>query len=416
MTVDDGGVTRAEALAEDATDPLASLRDRFLLPSETIYLLGNSLGALPAAAPERFAHVVEREWGETLIGGWNAGWYAQPVTLGDRLARLIGASPGEVVVADTTSVNVMKVVHAALMIGRADGRNTVGYEAGLFPTDGYVTASVVAAAGGTSVALDIVEGRLPSALPDGLAAVLLSHVDYRSGRLLDMAALTSELHARGVLAIWDLSHSAGAVAVQLDACDVDYAVGCTYKYLNAGPGAPAYVFVRDRLLAQTHIVPQGWFAHRAPFAMDPTFTAAADIRRMLVGTPAVVASAGIEASLDVFDEVELDALRAKSLALTRLFIAVVRSAGIGVDVVTPMAASERGSQVSLRHPSAYEIVRALHDRGVVGDFRAPDVMRFGFAPLYIRYVDAYDAAAALVDVVRSGAWRDPGYAERDPVT
>jgi kynureninase len=416
VTADDGEITRAEALAADATDPLSLLRDRFVLPPDTIYLLGNSLGALPAAAPQRFARVVEREWGEQLIGGWNAGWYAQPVALGDRLAPLIGAGPGEVVVADTTSVNVMKVVHAALALGRSDGRDILGYEAGLFPTDGYVTASVAAATGARSVALDIVDGRLPSPLPNGLAAVLLSHVDYRSGRLLDMATLTSELHARGVLAIWDLSHSAGAVPVRLDACDVDYAVGCTYKYLNAGPGAPAYVFVRDRLLAQTQIVPQGWFAHREPFAMDPTFAAAGDIRRMLVGTPPVVASAGIEASLDVFDEVDIDALRAKSLALTGLFVAVVRAAGIEVDVVTPMAADERGSQVSLRHPNAYEIVRAMHDRGVVGDFRAPDVMRFGFAPLYLRHVDAYDAAAVLVDVVRRGAWRDPRYAERAAVT
>ena len=245
--------TRDEAVRLDETDPLAELRDRFLLPDGVIYLLGNSLGALPRDAPAAFERVVREEWGGRLIDGWNAGWYAQPVELGDRLARLVGASPGEVVVADTTSTNLMKVVHAALSIGREHGRSRIGYEAGMFPTDIYVTASVASAVGGEAIALDIVGGELPTDLADDptadLAAVLLSHVDYRSGRLLDMARLTAQLHAQGTLAIWDLSHSAGALPVHLDDCDVDYAVGCTYKYLNAGPGSPAFVFVRDRLLA-----------------------------------------------------------------------------------------------------------------------------------------------------------------------
>jgi kynureninase len=404
--------TREEAVRLDAGDPVAPLRERFALPDGVIYLLGNSLGALPAAAPAAFDHVVRQEWGRHLIGGWNRGWYAQPVQLGDRLAPLIGAAPGEVVVADSTSVNLMKVVHAALRLADP-GRRTIGYDDGFFPTDIYVASSVAAATGGAAVPVRLVGGELPE-LDAGIGVVVLSHVDYRSGRLLDMHRLTAQLHDAGRIAIWDLSHSAGAVPVLLDDCDVDYAVGCTYKYLNAGPGAPAYVFVRDRLLARTEVLPQGWFAHREPFAMSPTFDVADDIRRMLVGTPPVIASTGLAASLDVFDDVDLTQLRAKSLALTDLFLDVV---GDAVDeVVTPREHHARGSQVSLRHPSAYSVVQALIDRGVVGDYRAPDVMRFGFAPLYIRHVDAHDAATQLVDVLHTQAWRDERFARREAVT
>lgn len=409
-------MNREECARADHDDPLAPLRDRFVLPPDTIYLLGNSLGALPAAAPAVFDRVVREEWGGHLIDGWNLGWYDAPVRLGSRLAPLIGAQPAEVVVADTTSMNLMKVVHAALATQRAGGRRTVGYDAAMFPTDGYVTTSVAAAVGATALPLDLPDGALPGELPDDLAAVVLSHVDYRSGRLLEMDTITRELHERGALAIWDLSHSVGALPVHLDECDVDYAVGCTYKYLNAGPGAPAFVFVRDRLLPTTEVLPAGWFAHREPFAMAPDFAAADDIRRLLVGTPPVIGSAGIEASLDVFAEVALPDLREKSLALTATFVSVLRETAAEVEVVTPMAPAARGSQVSLRHAAAYPIVRNLHARGVVGDYRAPDIMRFGFAPLYTRYVDAYDAAVVLAEVVRSESWRDPAYAVRAAVT
>src|SRR4051794_29743082 len=296
----------------------------------------------------------------------------------------------------------------------------------MFPTDIYVTASVAAAIGGEAIALDIDGGELPADLPSDLAAVLLSHVDYRSGRLLHMQRLTARLHAQGTLAIWDLSHSVGALPVHLDECDVDYAVGCTYKYLNAGPGAPAFLFVRDRLLAQTKVLPAGWFAHKTPFAMAPEFTPADDIRRMLVGTHPVVASAGLEASLDVFDQaqldqaqfdqVPLDQLRAKSLALGDLFLEVLAGSGEGVDVVTPTGPEQRGSQLSLRHRSAYPIVRNLIARGVVGDFREPDVMRFGFAPLYTRYVDAYDAVTTLIEVVTTRTYQEPAFSPRHQVT
>ena len=404
-----------ECVTRDNTDPVAAMRTRFSLPDGQIYLLGNSLGAMPIEAPASFDRVVREEWERHLIGGWNLGWYDQPTVLGDRLARLVGAAPGEVVVADTTSINLMKVVFAAIRQQEAHGRSAVGYEAGLFPTDIYVTASVANAVGATAIPLDIVDGAMPG-LPDTLAAAVLSHVDYRSGRLLDMAALTRQLHERGALAIWDLSHSVGALPIALDDSDADYAIGCTYKYLNAGPGAPAFVFVRDRLLPTTHVLPEGWFAHREPFAMAPTFAAADDIRRLLVGTPPVIASAGLAASLDVFDAVDLAVLRAKSLALTELFVDVVTAGTREVDVVTPMDPDARGSHVTLRHESAYPIVRALNERGVVGDFRAPDAMRFGFAPLYVRFVDAYDAAVSLVDVVTTGAWRDPRYATRESVT
>lgn len=408
-------VTRDDCIALDAEDELASLRTAFTLPPSTIYLLGNSLGPLPRSAPAHFQRVVQDEWGAHLIGGWNLSWYDEPTRLGDRIATLIGASPGEVVVADSTSINLMKVVYAAIEQQRAAGRSLVGYEAGLFPTDIYVASSVARSVGGSAVALDIVEGELPD-LPDGLGAVVLSHVDYRSGRLLDMRALTKQLHDQGVLAIWDLSHSVGALPVHLDDCDADYAIGCTYKYLNAGPGAPAFVFVRDRLLSTTRVLPEGWFAHREPFAMSPSFTASDDIRRLLVGTPSVVACAGLHASLDIFDSTDIEQLRVKSLALTELFVEVVTAASSDLDVVTPMDPDARGSHITLRHESSYPIVRALIDHGVVCDFRAPDVMRFGFAPLYLSYVDVYDAAVAVVDVIRSDAWRDPRYATRESVT
>ena len=407
---------RASALRSDAADPLAEVRDRFVLPDGVIYLLGNSLGALPRDTPAAFDRVVRSEWGGQLIDGWNAGWYAQPIELGDRLAGLVGASAGEVIVADSTSVNLMKVVYAALALGRDSGRNAIGYDAEMFPTDAYVTASVATAVGAVATPLRLRDGALPDDCPRELAAVVLSHVDYRSGRLLDMGGVTRRLHDQGTLAIWDLSHSVGALPIRLDEHDVDYAVGCTYKYLNAGPGAPAFVFVRDRLLSRTQVLPSGWFAHREPFAMAPEFAAADDIRRLLVGTPPVIASAGIAASLDVFDGVDLDVVRAKSIALVDLFVEVLTAAQTEVDVVTPLAAGERGSQLSLRHASAYEIVRNLTVRGVIGDFRAPDILRFGFAPLYTRYVDAYDAATALVDVIMSRSYTDPAYAVRRPVT
>ena len=414
-------MTREDAVRLDEADPLAGLRGRFLLPDGVIYLLGNSLGALPRDAPAAFDRVVREEWGGRLIDGWNAGWYAQPVELGNRLARLVGASAGEIVVADTTSVNLMKVVHAALTTGREHGRTRIGYEAGLFPTDIYVTTSVAAALGCEAIALQIDDGALPGDLPSDLAAVLASHVDYRSGRLLDMTRLTAQLHAQDTLAIWDLSHSVGALPVRLDGCDVDYAVGCTYKYLNAGPGAPAFVYVRDRLLAKTRVLPAGWFGHKTPFAMAPEFAPADDIRRLLVGTHPVIASAGLEASLDVFDDAmsdgaDLGELRAKSLALSDLFLDVLAASGHAVEVVTPAAHDQRGSQLSLRHPSAYPIVRNLIDRGVVGDFREPDVLRFGFAPLYTRYVDAYDAVTTLVDVLATRTYQNPRYATRHAVT
>jgi kynureninase len=408
--------TRDDAARADAADPLAGVREMFVLPDDVIYLLGNSLGALPAGGPAAIQRVVRDEWGAQLIDGWNGGWYAQPVELGNRLAPLLGAAAGEVVVADTTSVNLMKVVYAALTLARADGRRSIGYDAAMFPTDCYVTASVAQAVDATAVPLQLADGSLPSDLPADLAAMVLSHVDYRSGRLLDMAATTASLHAQGTLAIWDLSHSAGALPVRLDDDDVDYAVGCTYKYLNAGPGAPAFVFVRDRLIGRTEVLPAGWFAHREPFAMAPEFAPADDIRRLLVGTHPVVASACLAASLDIFDRVELDQLRAKSLALGDLFVDVVTSAPAPVEVVTPMAPAERGSQLSLRHGSAYPIVRNLAARGVIGDFREPDIVRFGFAPLYTRYVDAYDAATALVDVVTSRTYLEPAYAVRHAVT
>ena len=399
---------RSAAEALDAADPLRGFRDRFTLPEGVLYLDGNSLGALPAHTPAHIARMVEREWGDGLIRSWNeAGWYDLPRGLGDRIAPLVGAAAGQTVVCDSTSVNLFKVLTAALRL--RPERRVVVSELGSFPTDLYLTEGaapaherrLVSRGGDTARELDAL-------LDESVAVLLLSHVDYRTGELRDMAAITERAHRDGVLTVWDLCHSAGALPVRLDACGADFAVGCTYKYLNGGPGSPAFLYAAARHHDSAEQPLTGWFGHADPFAFEPGYRPAPGIGRFLTGTPPLLSMAGLAAALDLWQDVDLAALRAKSLALTSLFLELTEP--LGLDSLTPAEPESRGSQVSLRHPQAYAVMQALIERGVIGDFRAPDVLRFGFTPLYLGHAEVWDAAEALRSVLASEVWREPRFA------
>ncbi|GJF28652.1 kynureninase [Kitasatospora sp. NE20-6] len=405
--------TRAACAALDAADPVAALRDEFTLPEGVLYLDGNSLGALPRHTAARIAAVVEQEWGQGLIRSWNdAGWYAMPRGLGNRIAPLIGAADGQVVVCDSTSVNLFKVLGAALRL--RPGRRTVLAEHASFPTDLYITEGVTGLFDGARTVLLPTAADLDRHLGDDTAVVVLSHADYRTGELLDMAAVTERVHAAGALVVWDLCHTAGALPVELDRCAVDFAVGCGYKYLNGGPGAPAFLYVAERHQADARQPLSGWFGHTRPFAFEPGFEPAEGIGRFLTGTPPLLGLAALDASLDVWEKADLTALRATSLELTDLFLALVEP--LGLESVTPREHARRGSHVSLRHPDGYAVMQALIARGVIGDFRAPDLMRFGFTPLYLRRTDVFDAAAHLAGVLASGEWQEERFARKGAVT
>ena len=394
-----------------------------------MYLDGNSLGALPRATPPRLAQVAREEWGRGLVASWNAaGWIDFAQHVGDKIGRLVGAGPGEVTVADSTSVSLYQALWAALDLVDDRDRTVIVTEAGNFPTDRYVIAGVARARGCTvrAVAAD----RLADALGRDTALVALTHVDYRTGAVHDMAAFDRRAHAAGALVVWDLSHSAGAVPLALHGSRAeeaaDLAVGCGYKYFNGGPGAPAYLWVHPRHTARMDAegsapaIP-GWMGHAAPFAFADDYMPAPGIARFRCGTPPILSLAaldcGVETLLAAGPLGGVDALHAKSMALTALFLARIEAAGVPLTLASPRTPAARGSQLSFTHADgAYPIVRALIARGVVGDFRAPDVLRFGFAPLYVRYVDAWDGAEALADVVASGAWREPRFAVRATVT
>ncbi len=417
--------TRDDCLALDAADPLAPLREQFELPAGTIYLDGNSLGALPRGTAARVQQVIEVEWGRDLITSWNtAGWIALPQRVGDKIARLVGAGAGEVVVADSTSANLFKVLSAALAIQHAQAprRSRIVSERGNFPTDLYIAESLARQHGAELVLADDATD-IGALLDERCAVLLLTQVDYRSGRLHDMAALTRAAHDAGALAVWDLAHSAGALPVDLKDSDADFAVGCGYKYLNGGPGAPAFVWVHPRHVDRFWQPLAGWIGHAAPFEFQPGYRPAPGIARYLVGTPPILSLAALECGVDTVLAAEafggIAALRAKSLALTRLFVELVeaRCAGHGLELVTPRDDARRGSQVSLRRADGgYAIVQALIARGVVGDFRAPDVLRFGFTPLYTRFVDVFDAVEHLREVLESGQWREPRFHQPATVT
>jgi kynureninase len=408
---------RAEIEALDRADPLAPLRERFALPQGLIYLDGNSLGALPRAAPLRMREVVERHWGQDLIASWNRhGWVDLPLRVGAKIAPLIGAHADEVVVADSISVNLFKLVAAALRL--RPERRVVVAERGSFPTDLYMLQGLASLLG-RRIELRLVEADEVEAACDGEVALLVhNHVDYRSGRLHDMARLTAAAHAAGALALFDLAHSAGTMAVDLEGARVDLAVGCGYKYLNGGPGAPAFVYVARRWQDEIRQPLTGWFGHRQPFAFAPDYTPAPGVRRFLAGTPPILSLAALEVGVDGFAGVDLAAVRAKAIALGDLFIELVEGGGggLGIELASPRAAARRGAQVAFRHPQGYAIVQALIARGVVGDFRAPDLLRFGFAPLYVRFVDVLEAARALVEVMRTRAFERPEFHQQAAVT
>ncbi|MEU3311196.1 kynureninase [Streptomyces sp. NPDC006662] len=379
----------------DAEDPLGKLRARFTLPEGLVYLDGNSLGALPAGVPGAVADVVQRQWGELLIRSWDeSGWWTAPERIGDRIAPLVGAAPGQVTVGDSTSVNLFKALVGAARLA-APGRTRMLVDATTFPTDGYIAASAARMTGLELVPVDPSEAA--AAMDEGTAVVLLNHVDYRTGRLHDLPALTEAAHAAGALIVWDLCHSAGALPVGLDAHAVDLAVGCTYKYLNGGPGSPAYLYVAARHQGAFDSPLPGWNSHAEPFAMEPRYTPAQGAARVRVGTPDILSMLALESALDAWEGVDVEAVRAKSLALTDFFLDCVAAyvPQGRVEVVTPREHGRRGSQVSLRTEGAREVMAELVSRGVVGDFRAPDVLRFGFTPLYVGFADAERAARTL---------------------
>ncbi|MEU5057114.1 kynureninase [Streptomyces sp. NPDC021470] len=395
----------AKALELDAADELGKLRERFVLDDagDTVYLDGNSLGALPAHVPGRVEDVVRRQWGELRIRSWTeSGWWTAPERIGDRIAPLVGAAEGQIVVGDSTSVNVFKALVGAVRLA-GEGRDEILVDATTFPTDGYIAESAARMTGCTLRPLTPAE--VPGALGDRTAAVLLNHVDYRTGRLHDLPALTAEVRRAGAVSVWDLCHSAGALPVGLDAHGVDLAVGCTYKYLNGGPGSPAYLYVRSDLQSRFDSPLPGWNSHAEPFGMRPSYEAGNGAVRGRVGTPDILSMLALEAALDVWDGVPVDAVRAKSLALTDFFLECVEAyvpAG-RVESVTPAAHAERGSQVALRCADAGAVMSRLIAAGVVGDYRAPDVLRFGFTPLYLGFAEVERAARVLADQLAAAA-------------
>ncbi len=405
---------RAEAEAADARSPLRHRRDLFDLPEGLVYLDGNSLGAPPRSVATRLQQVVASEWGQGLISSWNtADWVGLSRRVGDRIAPLLGAAPGDVHVGDSTSVTLFKSLVAACRL-RPDRRVLV-IEPSTFPTDAYVAAGVARLLGLEVRWCDPAD---PAAsLDEDVAVLALTHVDFRTGAMFDLPGLTAAAHGAGALAHWDLCHSTGAVPVDLASAHADAAVGCTYKYLNGGPGSPAFAWVHPGHQAAWDQPVTGWFGHAQPFAMERDYAPAEGVAKMASGTPPVLALSALDAALDAFDGVRPEDLRAESLALTDRFLALVdERLGAAVEVVTPREHARRGSQVSLRHPEAYGLVQALIARGVVGDFRTPDVARFGFAPLYVRHVDVVAAVERLVEVLDAGEHLRPDYAVRQAVT
>jgi kynureninase len=409
--------TRAACAALDAADPLAKWRGRFVLPQGVIYLDGNSLGPLPRATEGLIHDVVRRQWGQDLITSWNKhGWVDLPQRLGAKLGELIGAAPHEVIVADSTSVNLFKLIAAALGLRR--GRRVVLSERSNFPTDLHVAQGLEDLLGERMELCLVASEELEAALDEDTALLMLTHVDYRTGRMHDMPRLTRAAHDVGALALWDLAHSAGAVPVDLKGAGADLAVGCGYKYLNGGPGAPAFLFVAERWHEQVRQPITGWFGHAQPFAFETTYQPAPGIARFLAGTPPILSLKALEAGVDMLLEVDPRTLRQKSIALTDAFAGLIdeRCDGFGFTIASPRAADERGAQVALRHPEGYPIVQALIARGVIGDFRAPDLLRFGLAPLYVRFVDVWDAVDALRAVMTERIWDQPAFKQRAAVT
>jgi kynureninase len=419
-------ITHHHCLLQDQQDPLAPLREQFVLPAGVVYLDGNSLGAAPKAALQRAQAVINQEWAQGLIRSWNtAGWFEMPQRLGDKLARLIGAQAHEVVVTDTTSINLFKVLAAALrqQEARAPQRRVIVSERRNFPTDLYIVQGLIDqlhAHGAPAYTLRLIDSpeELPAALGDDVALVMLTHVNYQTGYMYAMADTTQLAHQHGALVVWDLAHSAGAVPVDLHAAQADYAVGCTYKYLNGGPGAPAFLWVPARHQDAFWQPLSGWWGHARPFAMEPGYEPHQGISRYLCGTQPITSLAMVECGLDTFAHTTMQALREKSLALTTLFMDLVQQecAAHPLTLITPTNPAQRGSQVSYEHPHGFAVVQALIARGVIPDYREPRIMRFGFTPLYTRYEDVWSAVMVLKGILDQRVWDQPQFHQRTAVT
>jgi kynureninase len=390
-------------------------RASFHIPEGVIYLDGNSLGPLPKTAAARVAQVVEQEWGEHLIKGWNdCGWMAAPSKMGDRIARLIGAEPGHVVIGDTLSIKVFQALASALQM-RPD-RKVILSDSGNFPSDLYMAEGLIGLLGDDYDLRVVAPEDVADAITDDIAVTLITEVDYRTGRKHDMAALTARAHAVGALTVWDLAHSAGALPVDLAGAGADFAVGCTYKYLNGGPGAPAFIYVAPRHADRAQPALAGWLGHERPFAFDLDYRPGAGIERMRVGTPPIVQMATLEAALDVWDTVDMTDIRHRSIALSERFIAGVEAACPDLTLASPRNPQDRGSQVSFHFENGYAAMQALIAEGVIGDFRAPDIMRFGFTPLYLNEADIDGAVAILARVLNDRLWDSPEFLQRKAVT
>ena len=401
----------------DARDPLAGFRDRFEIPAGMIYLDGNSLGVMPKSAPERMAQVVKEEWGRDLITSWNRhDWIGLPRRLGAKIAGLIGAKPHEVVVADSTSINIFKCLSAALQLNPE--RNVILSEAGNFPTNVYMMQGLAANSGGRIVEKRVATDQIEANLTDDVAVLLITQAHYKSGYLHDMQAITARAQAKGILVIWDLCHSAGALPIDLNACKADLAVGCGYKYLNGGPGAPAFIFVAERHQEKVLPVLSGWLGHASPFSFVDEYTPAPGIDRFKCSSPSILAMSALECGLDIAIEADMDQVRAKSVALCELFIEQVeaRVGDQGFALASPRDAAIRGSQVSFHHENGYPIMQALIENGVIGDFRDPDILRFGFTPLYVSHEDVWRAAEVLERIMTQEIWREARFSVRSAVT
>lgn len=407
-------IARADALRRDAADPLRAFRDRFALPESVIYLDGNSLGALPRATATRIAATVAGEWGTGLIRSWNdAGWIEAPQRVGAKIARLVGAQADEVIVADSTSINLFKLIAAGL--AARPGRHVILSEPGNFPTDLYVAQGLARLVPGTEVRT-VPRDAIAGAIDADTAVVMLTHVHYKSGAVFDMAALSAAATHAGALSLWDLSHSAGALPLDLTGAGADMAVGCGYKYLNGGPGAPAFLHVARRHHGSLSSPLTGWMGHAAPFAFEDVYEPGAGLASFLCGTPPVLALAALEEGVDILLEADITSLAAKSQALSALFVARVEALCPELTLASPRDPAARGSHVVFTHREGRAVMRALIARGVIGDFRAPDLLRFGFTPLYTRFADVVRAAEILADVLATRAWDDPAYHARAAVT
>jgi kynureninase len=410
-------MTRADFEKLDREDQLAAFRQEFHIPQGVIYMDGNSLGAMPKAVSKRVGEVTEREWGDNLIKSWNtADWFNAPRRIGDKIAQMIGADKGEVVASDSTSINLFKALSAALGIN--SDRSVIVMEGSNFPTDNYIAQGLVEFLGRQHEIRFVEKDGIMDAIEDSVAVVSLTDVHYKTGHRLDMHAITARAHRHGTLTVWDLCHSAGAVPLDLNGADADFAVGCGYKYLNGGPGAPAFIFVAKR--HQDHVKQPltGWWSHSAPFDFTRDYEIGAGISRMLCGTQPIISLSALEVGVDIMARADILKIRGKSKKMGDLFMGAVeqKCSDYGFGTASPRNADERGSQVSLTHANGYAIMQALIERGVIGDFRAPEILRFGFTPLYLRYVDVWDAVDILADIMANEIWQDPKYHVRAAVT